>query len=121
MSAPRPARPLVTVSVFLFGKPAWEIDGLEGADIDAKVLDDVSACGRELLDRLERAAEIGRKMLDAGWEGCGLLYDIDFYKETSLEDAEQELEAMGIGCDEVSIREDASEEPDGENYYGDGE
>ena len=116
MSAAEPERPLVTVSVFLFGKPAWEIDSLEGADVDVKLLDEVSACGEELFRRLTRAAQIGKKLLDNGWEGCGLLYDMDFYKEISLKEAEQELQATGIGLDEVSIREDVSDESDGENY-----
>jgi hypothetical protein len=30
MTDPSRDKPLVTVSVFLFGKPAWEIDRLEG-------------------------------------------------------------------------------------------
>jgi hypothetical protein len=116
MSAPQPAKPLVTVSVFLFGKPAWEIDRLEGGDVDAELLDEVSACGEELFRRLTRAAQIGRKLLEGGWEGCGLLYDIDFYKEIPLKDAGQELDEMGIGRDEVSVMEEAPEESDGETY-----
>ncbi len=103
---PRPEGPLVTVSVFLFGKPAWEIENLEGANVDAELLDEVSACGEELFRRLTRASQIGRKLLDGGWEGCGLLYDIDFYKRMPLRDAQRELQEMGIGRDEVSMREE---------------
>ena len=116
MGAPQPVKPLVTVSVFLFGKPAWEIDILEGADVDVKLLNEVSACGEELFRRLKRASQMGKKLLDGGWDGCGLLYDIDFYKEISLKDAQKELEEMGIGCDEVSLREDASDESEEEDY-----
>ncbi len=112
MSAPQADRPLVTVTVFLFGKPAWEIDGLEGADVDVKLLDEVDSCGEHLFRRLARAAQIGRKLLGSGWEGCGLIYEIDFYKEISLRDAEVELKGMGIARDEVSIREDVSDELD---------
>ena len=111
MSAPEPVKPLVTVSVFLFGKPAWEVEDLEGADVDARLLDEVGACGEELFRRLTRAAQIGKELLGGGWKGCGLLYEIEFYKEISLKDAEQELGEMRIGRDEVSIREDASDQP----------
>jgi hypothetical protein len=115
MSAPEP-KPLVTISVFLFGKPAWEISTLEGADVDVNLLDAVSACGEELFRRLTRASQIGRKLLAGGWEGYGLIYDIDFYKETSLEDAEKELREMGIRHDEISIRGNATDESEKKGY-----
>lgn len=103
-------RPLVTVSVFLFGKPAWEIERLEGSPVDIELLAAVAACGQELAKRLGRAAEVGRKLVAGGWEGTGLLYDIEFYKEVALKDAEEELKRMGIEPDEVSIREEADRE-----------
>jgi len=109
MSEPSPGRPLVTISVFLFGKPAWEIDRLEGTPVDFQLLDEIASCGQALNRRLARAAEIGRKLVERGWEGVGLLYDVDFYKEISLKDAEEELKSLGIEPDEVSIREETDE------------
>ena len=106
MSEPDRGKSLVTVSVFLFGKPAWEIDGLEGSPVDIELLNEVASCGQELGRRLARAAELGRKLVERGWEGVGLLYDMDFYKSVSLRDAEEELKALGIEPDEVSIREE---------------
>jgi hypothetical protein len=103
---PYPEKPLVTISVFLFGKPAWEIDRLEGSPVDLQLLDEIASCGEALGSRLTRASEIGRKLVEKGWEGVGLLYDIDFYKEIPLKEAEEELKALGIEPDEVSIRED---------------
>ena len=117
MSEPSRGKPLVTVSVFLFGKPAWEIDRLEGSPIDLELLDEISSCGQELSRRLARVAELGKKLVERGWEGVGLLYDIDFYKPVSLKEAEEEFKALGIEPDEVSIREefeDAEGEPYGE-------
>ena len=106
MSEPSRGKPLVTVSVFLFGKPAWEIERLEGSPIDLDLLNEIASCGQVLSTRLARAAELGRRLVDSGWEGVGLLYEIDFYKEVTLEDAEAELRALGIAPDEVSIREE---------------
>ena len=105
-----PDRPLVTVSVFLFGKPAWEIEGLEGEPVNLELLDAVASCGQELGKRLARAAEVGRKLVVKGWEGYGLLYDMEFYKALTLKDAEDELKSLGIEPDEVSIRDESDDE-----------
>jgi hypothetical protein len=115
MSEPSGDKPLVTVSVFLFGKPAWEIDGLEGSPVDPQLLSAIASCGQELGRRLARAAELGKKLLVRGWEGYGLLYEVEFFKAVTLKDAEEELKALGIEPDEVSIREE-TEDPEGEPY-----
>lgn len=107
MAAPTPGKPLVAVSVFLFGKPAWEIEGLEGADVTPELLDRIASCGEELDVRLARAVEIGKKLLGRGWEGVGLVYEIDFYKAATLKECENELSAMGIEPNEVAIREES--------------
>lgn len=116
MSEPGRGKPLVTISVFLFGKPAWEIDRLEGSPVDLELLDEIASCGQELSRRLARATELGKKLVEGGWEGVGLLYDIDFYKTISLKDAEEELKVLGIEPDEVSIREEFDD--DGGEPYG---
>ena len=117
MSEPSGDKPLVIVSVFLFGKPAWEIEGLDGCPIDLELLSAIASCGQELSRRLTRAAELGRKLVGKGWEGYGLLYDVEFYKAVTLKDAEEELKALGVEPDEVSIREETDDSvggPDGE-------
>ena len=50
-----------------------------------------------------------------GWEGYGLLYEVEFYKAVTLKDAEEELKALGIEPDEVSITEE-TEDSEGECY-----
>ncbi len=112
MSRPDPGKPLVTISVFLFGKPAWEIDGLEGSPVDLQLLSAIAMCGEELGKRLARAAELGRRLVANGWEGYGLLYALEFYKTVALKDAEDELRAMRIEPDEVSLREEVEEPED---------
>lgn len=111
MARPPAGKPLVTVSVFLFGKPAWEIDGLEGSPVDLELLNAVASCGREIERRLTRTADMGRRLVAGGWEGYGLLYELEFYKSVGLREAEDEMRAMGIGPDEVSLREE-DEDPD---------
>ena len=105
MSEPSRGEPLVTVSLFLFGKPAWEIEGLEGSPVDLELLAAIAARGAELAGRLSRAAEVGRRLVASGWEGYGLTYEVEFYKELSLREAEEELKSMGVEPDEVAIRE----------------
>jgi len=117
MSEPGEGDPFVTVSICLFGKPAWEIDRLEGQPVDLELLDEIASCGRELRIRLARAADLGKKLVEKGWEGVGLLYDIEFSKAVSLTEAKDELRAIGVEPDEVSVREefeDSEEEPYGE-------
>jgi hypothetical protein len=106
MSGSNLPEPLVTVSVFLFGKPSWEVEGLEGSEVTPQLLDEVASCGREIDRRLGRAAELGAKLLGRGWEGLGLVYEIDFYKAVSLRAAEEELKALGVEPGEVSVREE---------------
>jgi len=113
MSEPGRDKPLVTVSVFLFGKPAWEIEGMEGSPVDLELLSAIASCGQELNRRLTRAAELGRKLVVRGWEGYGLLYDLEFYKTLSLKEAEEEMKALGIEPDEVSIREEKEDSEGG--------
>jgi hypothetical protein len=44
-----------------------------------------------------------------------VLYEVEFYKAVTLKDAEEELKALGIEPDEVSIREEA-DDSEGEPY-----
>ena len=112
MSSHAPGKPLVTVSVFLFGKPAWETEGLEGSFVDLELLNAIASCGRELDKRLTIAAELGKRLIASGWEGYGLVYDIEFFKATTLRKAEEELKVLGIAPEDVSMREEV-EDPKG--------
>ena len=109
MSEPSPSKPLVVVSVFLFGKPACEIEGLEGSPVDIELLGAIALCGQTLNRRLARAAEVGQKLVAGGWEGYGLQYALEFYKTLSLREAGQELVSLGIGPGEVSVREEGED------------
>jgi hypothetical protein len=100
----------VRLSLWLFGKPAWEIERLEGSDVDVRLLDEIAQLGEEFSARLKHVSEIGRKLLNAGWDGYGLLYDLDFMKDITLEEAKAELKALGIDENEVSLTEEEIEE-----------
>lgn len=96
---------MVSASVFLFGKPEWEID-LEKAKPD-----DLKALGENLKERLEKVAEVVEKMEQNGWYRNGGLYDIHFYKNIKASQAEKELEELGIK-EYVDILEDEDEYED---------
>jgi hypothetical protein len=108
------------LSLWLFGKPAWEIERLEGSEVDVRLLDEIARHGEEMSKWLKHVSEIGRKLLNAGWEGCGLLYDLDFFKDTSLEEAKAELKRLGIDETDVSLMEEEiedGEDDDGRNLH----
>lgn len=99
------ARKYCSVYVFLFGKPAWEID-MEGRDFDDAMADELRELGKELAVRLEHASALTKTLLRAGWSGSGTLYDVYFSKDTTLEDAEAELRALGVDMKEITIEEE---------------
>lgn len=76
------------------------------------MLNEISKCGEEIKTRLVRVSQIGRTLLNAGWDGCGLLYDLDFLKEVTLEEAKAELKALGINESEITLDEEDLEDED---------
>jgi len=96
--------PLMVVSLSLFGEPEDELETVEGSDINPDVLDSVAWCGVKLAQRLARTARIGKSLLAKGWLGSGGHYCLDFYKATSLKEAEAELRALGVGRDEITAK-----------------
>ena len=90
--------------LWLFGKPAWEMD-TEGWNIDEQTPEELEEKGKELQRRMKRKAEITRNLLLNGWKGEGGLYTISFYKIMPIERAKNELAALGIQPNEVSIEE----------------
>jgi len=91
---------MVSISIYLFGKPEYEIDTEKAKPEEFRKL------GEDLKNRLERAAEIIEKLEKAGWERSGGLYDVFFYKDIKLADAKKELKKLGIKEDEITIEED---------------
>ena len=95
------------ISVFLFGKPAWELEDLEGNELPASYSQKLRELGKELDKRLQRIADIYDKLVANGWKPYGTLYDIDFFKE-DIKDANQareELAKLNISLEEVIIVE----------------
>jgi hypothetical protein len=83
-------------SIFLFGKPAWEIEGLEGGELDEALIEEIRAKGKELSQSLEEAADALTRLKAIGWEGTGTLYDIMLFKDISLGEARRELSKLGL-------------------------
>ena len=86
----------VMLSIHLFGKPAWEIDNFEGCELDAEFSNVLRALGDNLRSRLYEIARVHELLVRNGWTAYGTLYDIDYYKDVSIEEAEKELRSMGL-------------------------
>ena len=94
---------MVSVDIWLFGKPEWEID------LDKATPRDIKDLGENLKDRLCKISEIVEKLENNGWNRGAGLYDLFLYKGVKKELAIQELEKLGIKENEVRI-EDFGEE-----------
>ena len=86
----------VEISIFLFGKPAWEIDELEGNQLDQTFSNVLRALAEDLRSRLLEIARAHELLVRNGWEAYGGLYEILYYKDISRDQAEKELEELGI-------------------------
>lgn len=99
------------IFLFLFGKPAWEME-LEGADIDENMAKALEQLGDDLKERLHYLSRITRLLLQNGWSASGGLYDISFYKDAAPEVARKELAALGLSPDEIQVEEEEWDEDD---------
>jgi hypothetical protein len=70
MSAIAKARKTCSIAVFLFGKPAWELD-LENYDVNAEMVQALENLGDELKERLHYASNTTKKLMENGWTGQG--------------------------------------------------
>ncbi len=98
--------------VFLFGKPAWEMENFQGGELTPELIDQIRDTGKEIDNRLDQTAELLTKLLGNGWSGSGALYDVHMYKDVTLVEAQVELTALGIDPKEVSLME---EDEDGDD------
>ena len=104
----------VEIGVFLFGKPAWEINGFEGADLDDELIGRIREKGKDLNESLNEAADILKKLLQNGWNGTGTLYDVSLFKDISLGEARKELAQLGLDPDMAfEFDDDEDEYPSG--------
>jgi hypothetical protein len=111
----------VHVSLFLFSKPAHELDR-EGEEIDAA---DVRGLAEELHQRLLHVAEVLEKLTAHGWEASMMLYDVCLahpYITTEAE-ARGRIEDLGLNPDDFCFMEeedwDEEEEEFGEEAFDD--
>jgi len=117
MSKVGKARKTSNITVFLFGKPAWEMN-LENQDVDDDMVQALENLGDELKERLHYLSGLTRKLLDNGWTGQGSLYDISYYKDQSLEETARELTELGMNPRGMDIAE--QDWQPSEEYIGNG-
>jgi hypothetical protein len=98
----------VHISLFLFSKPAHELDK-EGEEITGA---DVRALGEELHLRLQKTAEAIDKLTSHGWEATMMLYDVGLshpYINTEAE-ARDRIADMGLDPEYFCFMEFEDEE-----------
>ena len=94
---------MINVSIWLYGKPAWDM-AIEGEeDIDSEIL---KQQGNFLRDYLNAVADAVEKLQSANWACSGGLYTLEFYKEKiSKKEARKEIKDLGIDRNLVHIEE----------------
>lgn len=103
---------MVELILHLFGKPAWELEELEGNRLGEDFSEKLKALGDELKERLYSLADVHSVLVKNGWEARGGLYDIAYYKNISLKEAEKELKEIGLEDYIENLIEDIEEELD---------
>jgi hypothetical protein len=93
----------VHISLFLFSKPAHELDR-EGEEVEPN---EVRALAQEIHHRLMKTAEYLEKLTAAGWEATLLLYDICLVHPyiTTEAEARGRIEDMGLNPDDFCFME----------------
>lgn len=98
---------MVEISIWLFGKPAWEMD-IEGQEITSGVMFEEKA--KELYDRLVEVSVVVEKLLTKEWSISGALYDLYARKDISEEEAKKELKSLDLNPDDFTFMEFEDEE-----------
>lgn len=96
---------MTEISIYIHGKPDWELENL--SEITGNQLKEY---GKELMERMNTIGDIVNKLDNNGWSKNGCLYDLNFYKEISIDDAKKELTELGIDIERMNLRDDS------ENY-----
>lgn len=95
---------MVTIDIWLFGKPEWEMDFEKATPQDIKDL------GDNLRERLIRISEIVEKLEANDWSRGAGLYNLYLHKNIKKELVREELEKLGIREKEVHIEDFGEEE-----------
>ena len=88
--------PSVELRITLFGKPAWEIEDFEGEELGIEFIEKLKKLGDELRERLYELAKLHELLIKNGWTATGGLYDIIYWKDISLKEAQEELKKLGL-------------------------
>jgi len=98
-------RTMMELSLWLYGKPNWDLDLEEKTYIKPETLEEH---GHFMKHHLERTAHILNQLQQAGWTILptrGSIYALTLQKDTTRESAEQELSLLGVPPEEVQLAE----------------
>ncbi|HIH25488.1 hypothetical protein J4476_00075 [Candidatus Woesearchaeota archaeon] len=95
---------MINISVWLYGKPAWDLNIEGSGDIDSAMLRERAD---ELCNHLHVVADLVDKLVSNGWYCHGTLYSLEFSKDNIRvkEDAVKELNNLGIDPDNIDLEE----------------
>jgi hypothetical protein len=91
---------MIEISIYLYGKPEWEMD------IDKITSEELKEHGKELNERLNKIATLITKLESNNWSRYGTLYDINFNKDISFDEAKEELTSLGIDPEKFNMRDE---------------
>lgn len=103
------------IMIHLWSKPAWMLDMEK--ELNKEFIEELSNVSDELHKRVKETVIQMEKLFKNGWKAHGTLYDVEFYKDLSVDEAEKELNRLGLGIlidclDEYDEEEEELEEFD---------
>ncbi len=93
---------MIQASIHIHGKPEWDIQTNEDDSFSPDVL---RKRGNELQKHLHEVADIMQKLIAQGWDYELCLYDLNFGKDITKEQAEKELKELGIDPEVMQLWE----------------
>lgn len=98
---------MVSVNLFLFGKPAQELDK-EGESITAN---DILGLDRTIHARLQTVADAIKRLTADGWDTTMNVYDLSFFhpEVTTVREAKKRLRGLHLELDDFQIHEEQDE------------
>ncbi len=93
----------LSVSMFLWAKPGWDLD--EGSEADA---DKIRNCGKGIMEHTAEVASAVEKLKSDGWSATIALYDIyfDHPDVRIVEEAKARLSDLNLDPENFNIHDD---------------
>ena len=95
---------MTEITIHLYGKPDWEIN------LDEITGEQLKEHGKYLMEHLNKVGDYVIKLEENEWSRNGIIYDLCFCKDISIDEAKKELTQLGIDLEEISLLRDDSKD-----------